>query len=439
MTTHKHLKLINLHLWVLYGTIAKVVMECSHNMRVISEDVESLDSVAELYFETRDYDGDEEACDSPYDDSSSESGDEPNEDEDFTDGSEMDMTEKAKVDTFFANTCNCKFGEDEKACSRSLSLDDFFDSRNNCHELSSTERDLIILGAIQSSLNCNEVSVSGRSHKHRKQPRMAFYYHGKRICKKTFLFLHCLNKNRFCSLVKHYRKNRLTLRVHGNKKRLPSSAFSSETIERVVKFILNVAEEQALLLPGRVPGFKRTDVRLLPSVLTKHSLWKTYTEISASQGQLHIGYSKFCDIWNQLCPFVLIMRPATDLCWTCQKNNNLIQKSANLPEIQKVEAVKAQEEHLRLTAGERGCNVAGNLRKAFASTCEKSISASGVNHVLIMELFITHMIMRSSCITRRIRVSQGPFILKLPGNVVSSEYVAKQFQGRLTLLSTKTC
>ena len=353
MTTHKHLKVINLHLWVLYETIAKVVMECSHNMRVISEDVESLDSVAELYFETRDYDGDEEACDSPYDDSRSESGDEPNEDEDFTDGSETDMTEKAKVDTFFANTCNCKFGEDEKACSRSLSLDDFFDSRNNCHELSSTELDLVILGAIQSSLNCNEVSVSGRSHKHRKQPRMAFYYHGKRICKKTFLFLHCLNKNRFCSLVKHYRKNGLTLRVHGNKKRLPSSAFSSETIERVVKFILNVAKEQALLLPGRVPGFKRTDVRLLPSVLTKHSLWKTYTEISASQGQLHVGYSKFCDIWNQLCPFVLIMRPATDLCWTCQKNNNLIQKSANLPEIQKVEAVKAQEEHLRLTAGER--------------------------------------------------------------------------------------
>ena len=182
---------------------------------------------------------------------------------------------------------------------------------------------------------------------------MAFYYHGKQICKKTFLFLHCLNKNRFCSLVKCYRKNGLTLRVHGNKKRLPSSAFSSETIERVVKFILNVAEEQALLLPGRVPGFKRTDIHLLPSVLTKQSLWKTYTEISASQGQLHIDYSKFCDIWNQLCPFVLIMRPATDLCWTCQKNNNLIQKSVNLPEIQKVEAVKAQEEHLRLTAGER--------------------------------------------------------------------------------------
>ena len=129
--------------------------------------------------------------------------------------------------------------------------------------------------------------------------------------------------------MKHYKKNGLSLRVHGNQKQPPSWTVPSRTVKQVVKFILNVAEEQALLLPGRVPGFKRTDIRLLPSAHTKHGLWK------------------------QLCPLILIMHPATDLCWTCQKNNNLIQKSANLPENQKVEAVRIQEEHLRLTAGER--------------------------------------------------------------------------------------
>ena len=181
---------------------------------------------------------------------------------------------------------------------------------------------------------------------------MSFFFHGKRICRKTFLFWHCISKNKFCSLVKHYRDNGLSLRVHGNKKRLPSWTVPSETVEKVVKYILNLAEEQALLLPGRVPGFQRTDVRLLPSVPTKHRLWKTYCEICASHGEQRDGYSKFCDLWNQLCPFVLIMRPATDLCWTCQKNNNLIQKSANLPENQKVEAVRNQEEHLRLGEGD---------------------------------------------------------------------------------------
>ena len=325
-------------------------------MRVVTEDVNSFDEVAELYFEARDNANDEEAYDSPWDeDDSSESGEESNEEEDSLciTSLESDLSEKAKVTAFASNTCNCKFGEGEKPCSASLSLDEFVESRNNCHELTPTELDLVILGAIQSSLKCNEVSVSGRSHKHRQQIHMAFYYHGKRICKKTFLFLHCLNKNRFCSLVRHYRKNGLSVRVNGNKKRLPSSVFSSETIEQVVKFILNSAEEQALLLPGRVPGFKRIDVRLLPSVLTKHGLWKTYCEISTGQGKIHVGYSKFCDLWSQLCPFVLIMRPATDLCWMCQKNNNLIQKTANLPEAEKVEAVRNQEQHLRLAAGER--------------------------------------------------------------------------------------
>ena len=191
---------------------------------VVTEDADSFDKVAELYFEARDNANDEEAYDSPWDeDDSSESGEESNEEEDSfcITSLESDLSEKA----------NCKFGEGEKPCSASLSLDELVESRNNCHELTSTELDLVILGAIQSSLNCNEVSVSGRSHKHRQQTRMAFYYHAKRICKKTFLFLHCLNKNRFCSLVKHYRKNGLSVRVNGNKKRLPSSAFSSETIE----------------------------------------------------------------------------------------------------------------------------------------------------------------------------------------------------------------
>ena len=189
--------------------------------------------------------------------------------------------------------------------------------------------------------------------KTRQSTRMCFFYHGKRICKKTFLFLHCLQYFRFHSLVKHYKKNGLTLRTHGNTKRLPSSALSIETVEQVVKLIRNVAEEQALLLPGLVPGFKGIDIKLLPSNLTKHGLWKTYVDICMSTGQVSVGYSKFYDLWNQLCPFILFMRPATDLCWTYQKNSSQINKSANLPEAEKVDVVRKQEEHLRLASGER--------------------------------------------------------------------------------------
>ena len=171
---------------------------------------------------------------------------------------------------------------EEKPCSSTFLLEDIIDCRNNCAELESSELDLVILGIVQSAINCDEVSSSGRKEAKRQRTRVTLSFHGQRICLKTFLFMHRLHKTRFYSLVKHYQKNGLTLRTHGNTKRLPSSAFSVETVERVVKFIMNVAEDQALLLPGRVPGFKRIDVKLLPSSLTKCKLWKMYHDASTA-------------------------------------------------------------------------------------------------------------------------------------------------------------
>ena len=158
-----------------------------------------------------------------------------------------------------------------------------------------------------------------------------------------------------------------------------------------------------------------------------------YTEISSSQGQLSVSYSKFCDLWNQLCPFIVIMRPATDLCWTCQKNNNLIQKTANLPETQKAEAVRAQEEHLRLAAGEREIftrTVAKNQRRALTITCKKLISVLNANPVRILELSTIPMTMHSSFITLLILISQGPFTSRPRGNAPFLMFVAKLSPGR---------
>ena len=45
---------------------------------------------------------------------------------------------------------------------------------------------------------------------------------------------------------------------------------------KAVTFITNYAEQHALVLPGRVPGFKRSDIRLLPSSETKASVWRLY-------------------------------------------------------------------------------------------------------------------------------------------------------------------
>ena len=64
-------------------------------------------------------------------------------------------------------------------------------------------------------------------------------------------------------------KDGITIRIHGNTKRLPHNALTYEDITRIVKFLSNYAEEQAILLPGRVPGYKRDDFKLLPSSTSK--------------------------------------------------------------------------------------------------------------------------------------------------------------------------
>ena len=108
-----------------------------------------------------------------------------------------------------------------------------------------------------------------------------------------------------------------------------------------MSFIMNEAKE---LLPGHVPRYKRIYMKLLPRCLTKYKLWKNYQHASTAAGQVAVGYSKFCDLWRQLCLFNVIMRQhqtSTGL----DKRTTI--RSASLPEIQ------SKEVHLKLAASKR--------------------------------------------------------------------------------------
>ena len=104
--------------------------------------------------------------------------------------------------------------------------------------------------------------------------------------------------------------------------------------------LIRFAEEHAIALLGRVPGFKRSDIRLLPSSNTKASIHRLYEQSSLTAGLLVASYSKFVDLWNKTRPQVRITKPMTDLCYTCQKNNTSIYRSANLPDNEKTGIVR---------------------------------------------------------------------------------------------------
>ena len=66
-----------------------------------------------------------------------------------------------------------------------------------------------------------------------------------------------------------------------------------------------------------------------------------------------VMYSKFVDLWNQFCLKVVVAKPMTDLCLTRQQNTTKLIWTANLPEHEKADCIKAQQEHLDCAQVER--------------------------------------------------------------------------------------
>ena len=90
------------------------------------------------------------------------------------------------------------------------------------------------------------------------------------VCTVTFGFLYGIgSKKRLQSLRSHYLENGMTPRVHGNTKSLPHNALPFGVINAAVKFLQNYTEQHAILLPGRIPGYKRDNMTLLPSSSSK--------------------------------------------------------------------------------------------------------------------------------------------------------------------------
>lgn len=49
-------------------------------------------------------------------------------------------------------------------------------------------------------------------------------------------------------------------------------------IEGVKTFLMNYIEENAISLPGRIPGFKSDEVKVLSSSESKINVWRDYKE-----------------------------------------------------------------------------------------------------------------------------------------------------------------
>ena len=135
--------------------------------------------------------------------------------------------------------------------------------------------------------------------------RTDFYHHGKIICRDTFIFLHAISKDKLTALLKHYRSHgAISAKVHKLSKKLPKNALTFDKTKHVVTFIVNYAETHAMSLPGRVPGYARDNLKLLPSSCSRKVMYDGYVGACKLAGNRVCSLVLFRRLWRQLVPFI---------------------------------------------------------------------------------------------------------------------------------------
>ena len=168
---------------------------------------------------------------------------------------------------FKEQTCGCHKVPGKQHCSNLFLVDHYLELRAQSSFMTRDELDLVLMGSIMCTVLRDDCVRDGRHKpaKRRKLTTMMYMHEGHEVCKKTFCLLYGIGKDRLRAVKENYLGNGLVTRTYGNKKRLPHNASSPETINNVVMFLQNYAEEKAILLPGRIPSHKRDDIKLLPS------------------------------------------------------------------------------------------------------------------------------------------------------------------------------
>ena len=243
--------------------------------------------------------------------------------------SDLDVSEAERVSLFFTNGCGCKLGPKNASCSSVVSKELAVQCRNNCQQLEDSELDMVVLSQLQALRTHPDQPLheTRRSIVASTQRHTSLYFHKLRICLETFLFVHSIGHSRFKSLQHHFDSLGLVQRVHGNTKRLPCNTSPQECTDHVLAFIDTTANVHGLPLPGRMPNHRDSDVILLPSDMSKSFVYRKYVESSELVGEHYLSRRKFEDLWKELQPSVLTNKPATDLCFTCQQNNDKLAKA----------------------------------------------------------------------------------------------------------------
>ena len=122
----------------------------------------------------------------------------------------------------------------------------------------------------------------------------------------------------------------------------------------------------------------------------------------------------------------------TDLCLTCQQNTTKLLRAANLPDNEKSDCVREQQEHLDLALTERSvykeaCKEATDNFQTIEDTIDLNETHAPCSTEGTMHYSFDYA---QQYIIRATLCSLAPFILKLLANAESSALCVRLFRGR---------
>ena len=158
---------------------------------------------------------------------------------------------------------------------------------------------------------------------------------------------------------------------------------------------------------------------LLPSSMSKSAVYRFYVRACESEQVSCVSHQTFENIWKELCPYIAAMKPATDLCHTCQQNANLLMKSVNVPEELKSQRLQEAQKHL---------DIARVQRKHYNDQCALAKENMASNPPSVMHYSFDY--------TQQVHYpfnaqQPGPIFSRPLESVVYLTYRVKQYQAKL--------
>ena len=158
-------------------------------------------------------------------------------------------------------------------------------ARDECHQLTRDQLDMVVMGQLRAVCQSDSMTQKTKARNVKtKHTSTQYRFGGHRICQATFLFLHTMCATRFEHIKRSWLENGLTQRVRSAV--LPHNTTRLSDIRHLVRYILQYAEQHAILLPGRIPGYKCDDVQLLPSSTTKRQVWEVYHQAAMESNDI---------------------------------------------------------------------------------------------------------------------------------------------------------